>query len=179
MNRRKLLKIVSGVLLIPSVVNCSMENSKFVVPSKSDEQFRGYIKNKGKNLNNVTISEMVELVLSFYISKKAQGVENDPDSDMLLYQWGVFDWGQGENFEFDVTRQFIMSGALGDGEIVQLRCTGLFDPIDELRSIRVDNRWCDSCGNVEDFKKYIQSSEAYILLNNMKPKIINIDVGSV
>ena len=27
--------------------------------------------------------------------------------DMLLYQWGVHDWGQGPSFQLNITRQFI------------------------------------------------------------------------
>jgi hypothetical protein len=39
---------------------------------------------------------------------------------MLLFQFGTYDWGFGENFKFDLTRQFIVADKQDD-DAVDLR----------------------------------------------------------
>ena len=51
-------------------------------------------------------------MLAFYESMRFDDVDLAADGDMLLYQWGTYDWGRGASFEFDITRQLI----LGAGE---------------------------------------------------------------
>ena len=81
---------------------------------------------------------------------------------MLLFQFGVYDWGHGEYFEFDITRQFIVGGEEGDDAISQLNCTVRYEPSLPLRSIGNGNQWCKSRDDLADFKAFILSSPAYL-----------------
>ena len=56
---------------------------------------------KGKNA-----AKLFESVYEVYRDIRIFGF-TDEEQDMLLFQYGVFDWGQGERFELDLTRQFI------------------------------------------------------------------------
>ena len=49
--------------------------------------------------------------------------------DSLLFQWGIFDWGEGEHFEIDVTRQLAPDNR---DEIQHLHTTLLFEISNEL-----------------------------------------------
>ena len=105
---------------------------------------------------------MIEGALAFYSEVPASGL-HDADSDWLLFQWGVFDWGSGEAFEIDLTRQFVTPGELTDDdpEISQLRCTVYYEPTRALRGIPKANRWCRSHAELPDFRAFIVSSDAY------------------
>ena len=66
----------------------------------------------------------------------------EQDGDGLLAQYGVHDWGAGEHFELDMTRQF--SFVDDDGEydhMAQLSCTFLFPATPELAAIDSENEW--------------------------------------
>ena len=94
---------------------------------------------------------------------------------MLLYQWGVFDWGQGETFEFDVTRQFISARAFGDDAISQLRMTVFFlEPTREMRMLGAGNRWCTRPAETADFRAFIVGSPAFRLSNGAARKRVEV-----
>ena len=66
------------------------------------------------------------MMLAFYGSVRFDDVDLAADGDMLLYQWGAYDWGEGESFEFDITRQLIL-GTGEDEDIFQLSLTFIDD----------------------------------------------------
>lgn len=75
----------------------------------------------------------------------AEPVENaDPveeDGDGILAQYGTYDWGDGEHYTVDMTRQFCFSE---DGEyagMAQLQCTFECAPTDALRAVGEGNLW--------------------------------------
>jgi hypothetical protein len=48
---------------------------------------------------------------------------------------GTYNWGKGEHFELNITRQLIRSGGDSDSDIFQLGLTLRFPPSDALRAI--------------------------------------------
>jgi hypothetical protein len=82
-------------------------------------------------------------------------------ADMLLYQWGTYDWGSGERFELDITRQVIPLPDTPDPDILQLHLVFRFLPTPELRLAGSGNRWCESLGAVESFRNFVLGSAAY------------------
>ena len=54
-----------------------------------------------------TPAEGIDSMFSSYRSASADGCDISSDGDMLLFPWGTFDWGDGDYFEIDVTRQFM------------------------------------------------------------------------
>lgn len=62
--------------------------------------------------------------------------------DAILAQYGVYDWGAGEYFELDMTRQFSFSDEDGEYDhMSQLHCTFRFQPTDALRGLGERNLW--------------------------------------
>jgi hypothetical protein len=125
------------------------------------------------------VPQLVESALSFYQNVRATGLTKSALSDMLLFQWGVFDWGRGERFEFDITRQFISAGRSGDEAISQLRCIAYFAPTADLRSIPKANRWCESVANLDSFGAFIRNSDAYGAVSLLKPNLVSLQWGAV
>lgn len=138
-------------------------------PSTSATSFEEFLARRHLAISTLTIPQIVENTLAFYRAVRALGLSPNHDSDMLLFQWGVFNWGKGEFFEFDVTRQFITAGESGDDAISQLRCTAYFVPTSNLRAIPVSNRWCPSVSEADSFSKYIVGSAAYRAVQGIKP----------
>ncbi len=97
------------------------------------------------------------MMFAFYQSVKPVGCDG-PDGDMLLFQWGTYDWGAGRHFELNITRQFIEEDLEGDDAISQLSLTFRFDPTDQLEELGAGNRWCDGPSEFAIIKDYTLSS---------------------
>lgn len=104
---------------------------------------------------------IVSVMLDFYRNERAEDCILEEDGDMLLYQWGTYDWGQGRWFAFNITRQFIPSGGKDD-DIFQLSVTAMYTPSPELDAMKSGNRWCGSLDELDSFEQFVASSEAMI-----------------
>jgi hypothetical protein len=133
------------------------------------------IKAKEPQLSSLFPADGIALMLAFYQDERADGCEIDEDGDMLLYQWGCYDWGQGESFEFNITRQF-MDAAGEDEEIRQLSLTFKFKPSDSLRKLADGNRWCHVPDEIREFRSFIESSAAYKAVAKAKPAAVTLEL---
>lgn len=109
-------------------------------------------------------AQMFPRLLDLYTSARLDGTSIDRDGDMLLFQWGTYDWGQGEAFEIDLTRQAMLvpEGADPcdvDPEIVQLSCRFRFPP-EPLRALPPGNRWCHLPADLARFATFVLNSDA-------------------
>jgi hypothetical protein len=100
-------------------------------------------------------------MVEFYRHVRADDVELQLDADMLLFQWGTYDWGSGAMFEVNVTRQLIRDTG-EDDDIWQLRLTYRFPPSEGLRAIGNGDRWCTRPGDVESFEQFILTHPAVV-----------------
>jgi hypothetical protein len=102
--------------------------------------------------------DVIKAMINFYIIRRVDDCELDQDGDMLLYQWGTYDWGQGRWFEFNITRQYMHTGG-EDEDIFQLSLTLKYSATTELDALLSGNRWCRSPLELDDFLEFISSSE--------------------
>jgi len=131
-------------------------------------------KNLAKELKSLNPSELFETMCKLYGDLRF--IEyNEPETDMLLYQFGVFDWGQGEYFELDLTRQFIDT----NDEVSQLHATLYFEPNIELRKLEEGSVWCESPSGLDIFEREIQNSEAYRLCRALTPLKMKVTYENV
>ena len=114
----------------------------------------------GRSVETLAPADGVGLMLQFYREVRAEGCDAGNDSDMLLYQWGTYDWGEGEAFEFNLTRQLIGLGG-EDEDILQLSLTFSFESTDSFRELGEGNRWCQSPEGIELFREFILQSPAF------------------
>lgn len=128
--------------------------------AKAKGLFVAHLSLTGHPLAQLRPEAGVAAMISFYKNERADDCDIDSDGDMLLFQWGTYDWGEGEHFEFDITRQFI--GASGeDEEIWQLSLTFKFPPDKSLQELADGNRWCHGLDELNAFETFIMSSPAY------------------
>jgi len=138
-------------------------------------RFLQLIKPKAPQLSSLSPADGITLMLSFYENERADGCKMGEDGDMLLYQWGCYDWGQGEAFEFNITRQFVDAAGEDEG-IRQLSLTFRFTPGESLCKLAEGNRWCHSPDEVAQFRSFIESSAAYTAVAKAEPAEVTLEL---
>jgi hypothetical protein len=144
-------------------------------PASAKQHFLQMIEAKSRQLSSLSPEEGMIVMLDFYRDERADGCKIDEDGDMLLYQWGCYDWGQGEFFELNITRQFI-DGACEDEDIRQLSLTCKFRPSESLRQLADGNRWCNSPEEIASFRSFVESSPAFLAVAKTKPAEVTLEL---
>ena len=113
-------------------------------------------------------------MVEFYIERRADDANIDEDGDMLLFQWGTYDWGDGPSFEYDVTRQFTIQGEDDEDEIWQLSLT-LHYPESEVASrAGAGDRWCCSPDEVDGFVLFVEHAPATAFARERLPERVEL-----
>lgn len=144
-----------------------------MTPEASLEAFKVFAASRGTDLRNGALSNVMDTVLQFYTDCRATDLVSE-DGDMLLFQYGCYDFGEGEWFEFDITRQFISALAEDDDALSQLHVTFRFAPDDELRMLKPFNQWCHSIQELKGFREAIFSGPAFALVHSRQPAGIDV-----
>ncbi len=117
----------------------------------------------------------VEKMLDFYRTVRFDECPLEEDADMLLFQWGLFDWGDGEFFEIDITRQLIRNADCDDDDIRQLSLKFSFKVTEEPKQIESGNRWCANLNEMDDFAAFAESNAAFSALKNCRAEKVKLD----
>lgn len=160
-------------------VGCQFGMDHKKAHENSDKDFLRYLEGKGKSLSSVTFSELIDICLSFYREVQYPGLDSSPSSDMLLFEWGVFDWGEGEFFQIGITRQLIAKGTVDDDGYTQLLCDAFYVPTPQLVALKSSNKWCRSRDEINSFQEFVLSSEAYRVASGLKPLKVVIRTDGV
>jgi hypothetical protein len=136
-------------------------------PSESVKAFQDFAAAKGIDLNASTPRQGIETMLEFRATT-ACAVCSD---DMLLYQWGSYDWGAGKHFEINITRQFIEAELEDDDAISQLSLTYKYKPASEFERLGASNCWED---DPPDFRQFILASESFMAVADARPDHIEL-----
>jgi hypothetical protein len=141
-----------------------------------EQTFRRRIDDANRDVATLNVVEGIDFMLSFYEDERTDECEVSDDGDMLLYQWGAYGWGEGEAFEFDITRQLIGPGG-EDENIFQLSLTFRFARTIELRAVENGNRWCSRLTEVESFRDFIHNSAAFKAVVDQVPQAVTLLYG--
>src|SRR5690554_5476422 len=82
-----------------------------VDPRKLRKAFVTFLAGAGVDLATSPDAGLRALI-DFYANVRADGYDPGADEDMLLFQWGTYDWGEGERFEIDLVRQVMVNEAI-------------------------------------------------------------------
>jgi hypothetical protein len=63
------------------------------------------------------------------------------DADGFLFEYGVYDWGDGEYFNWGFCRQFILYDGDEYDHMEQLHCTFYYEPAPALRELGSGELW--------------------------------------
>ena len=118
---------------------------------------------------------LIKAAIELYSIERIDGA-NSIDEDMLLFQWGLFDWGEGEYFELDITRQISPTNT---DEIRQLSCTLYFNPSTTLLDIEEGNRWCSSLEELKSFCEFVLTSRVFKVCSTITPEKSSVELEYV
>ena len=134
-----------------------------MIPKNAKKEFERRIKQSGAPMGSLTPAQGIRLMLDFYHDVRADGCELDNDGDMLLFQWGTYNFGGEPSFQFDITRQLYLGeleGEGGDSAMSQLSFTFHFAPSAQLDAMKAGNHWCRTLDKLIDFEAFITGSDA-------------------
>lgn len=143
-------------------------------PVRSVAAFNEFTAIRGIALSSSTPRDGLEQMFAFYESARADGCAG-PDGDMLLFQWGMYDWGEGPHFELGLTRQFIEEGLEDDDAISQLSLTYRFEATPERGALGEGNHWCHELADLPSFRAFVLASAPYAALADSPPVSVEVD----
>ena len=144
-------------------------------------EFESIIDANTQSLASLTAEDGIALMLAFFRERRADDCPLDSAGDMLLFQWGTYDWGKGEFFEFDITRQFILDGEAEDENIWQLSLTFKYVATDTLFALGAGEEWCPSPRPraVDHFDSIIRCSDSFNVIREIDPAKTELDYECV
>lgn len=127
---------------------------RIIMPEEADKVLKSQI----VKLNNC--DDAIEQFLNFYRKFKTKSELGHKEEDMLLFQYGTYDWndGNGKELNFNLTRQFEIPN---EDEFLQLSLT-LFYPSNQIGEIKSYNTWSTDRDSLVDWEKLIKTSEGYL-----------------
>jgi hypothetical protein len=134
-------------------------------PVESVAAYEEVVESAGGSLPEISTRMGFECMLSFYATVEAEGCVHQ-SGDMLLFEWGTYNWGEGECFELSISRQFMELGEEGEPQISQLRLVFKYPANSSLTALAEGNRWCGSRPEIVEFQNFLQTHPPYLSLAN-------------
>ena len=135
-------------------------------PRSSARALERYLEAQVGDLNAASVEALITEAVGFYVHQRIGGLWKGEEADRLLFQYGCYDWGQGEAFELDITRQFVHDAR---GALSQLHATLYFEPDEALRALGRLDRWCERPADAGDFLSGVIASPALAIAKTRKP----------
>ncbi len=157
---RRICCIILALVLVSTLTACSFdENTRLNNNEVRQMSLLEYLQ------NNISINNTVDEIINVFEEMCKTPIEED----LLLHEYGVYDFTGEDLFYYDLVRQY----PDGEGEYYQLRVSLMFSPDEENRLLN-DTLWSDYTN--ENFFDYIRKSSAYGYAKNHKIKSIDIRV---
>jgi hypothetical protein len=149
-------------------------------PKEAKEEFERFVAEAGAVVSEFKPIDAVRLMLDFYQQERAEGCDLQADGDMLLFQWGVHEWGkQGRWFEFNLTRQLMDDEEQEEENTAQLSLTCYFPPTPALNSIKPGSKWCGMPDELAGFEYFVVKSPAFLAVGKLDPENVALTFGPV
>jgi hypothetical protein len=125
--------------------------------------FEAELASRGLTATTFDAESLVALMFDFYTSSRITDADLDGDGDMLLFEWGTYDWGSGHgpSFQYCITRQVITSADdIDDQEMLRL-CTRVhYAPCAETEELGSGSRWCPRPEAADDVRAWLLAVDA-------------------
>lgn len=136
-------------------------------PRGSAKALARFLADAGRPFEAASVREALARCLDFYGAQDVSGLSQEADADMLLFQYGCYDWGDGEFFQIGLTRQFIERGQ--DGDLGQLVANFRYEPNRELRALGDGHAWCHSRDELPAFREQVLGHAALAAAERYEP----------
>ncbi len=136
-------------------------------------RFEELVGRAGRDSAALAPADGIALMRAFYDEVRFEGLVNESCADMLLYQYGTYDWGDGEEFLYDITRQLVVPD--GDGqELWQLSLRYTFAPSEALRALGDTERWCNGHAEAASFGAFLEHCPARAAVESVAPLRVSL-----
>ena len=123
--------------------------------------FAGFIEGKGLRPESLSLSSFPQLFFDYYSDVRFGELAGEEDSDLLLFQYGIYNWGEGRFFELDFTRQYYQSFPEDESHsIYQQRFTFYFSP-EHFVEVPAFNVWSNETDDLDRFQETITASAGF------------------
>ncbi len=133
-------------------------------------EFERFLEARGASIGNLSVRDGIDAMIHFYRTVRADDCSLESHGEMLLFQWGTYDWGQGPRFGLGIARQFIRAGG-EDEDIWQLSLTFLFAP----NPLERGHRWCASPAELNEFVTFVGMHAALAVVTGAAPLGVELD----
>lgn len=138
-----------------------------------ENSFLEFLQGKGLDIQGLSLKIFPNLFIEYVEKVKFSGFNEENNSDMLLFQYGNYDWGNGKYFEVNFTRQLYEIFADGSHQILQLGITFYYDS-ETFSNVKSFNKWSWETESLEFFLQTIFDSDGFQnahLQNSIKKEI--------
>jgi hypothetical protein len=143
-----------------------------MTPFTSKQELLASLRQKGLSVERLDLDQGFNSMIDFYREIRGEKCSLSEERDMLLYEWGTFDWGKVPSFQISLTRQFILPGSDADdpdGDVMsQLKLSFHCEPNSELRALTLGNRWCRSPDEIAEFQSFVETSPAFLKASSIR-----------
>lgn len=124
------------------------------------ESFQNYLKEKGFEEKSLSLSILPNLFIDYYQDVKFDAFNEEDDGDMLLFQYGTYNFQEERYFQINFTRQFYEVYEDDSHQICQLGVTFFYCP-KNFYDIISFNKWSANFSNLTDFHNVIIDSDGF------------------
>jgi hypothetical protein len=145
-----------------------------VDPLELEAAFRQFAGEAGVDLDNDPHPRVFATMLRFYAEVRAEGCDPGDDEDMLLLDWGSYDWGAGRAYEIDLTRQLVLPGRGAEEDLRELHVVYRFPNTGPLASVPQGNDWWGSPDQIDEFEEALTGNVALVAAAGAEPESVEI-----
>ena len=142
-----------------------------MLPGEVERRFRQRLAAFREDWWRLGPERLLDELLGAYREERVEGCDPEAEEDLLLFQCGRFDWGDGEEFELDLVRQLTFRDARGEYDhLGQLHVT-LFYPVEIAGDAELEfSLWSSECASLEQFAERVRSTAGFALACRHAPR---------
>lgn len=145
-----------------------------VDPLELETAFRRFAADFGVDPARDPHPRVFATMLRFYAEVRVDGCDPGDDEDMLLLDWGSYDWGDGRAYEIDLTRQLVLPGGGAEEDLRELHVVYRFPNTGTLATIPQGNDWWGSPDRIGEFEEALTGNEALAAAADAEPQSVEI-----
>lgn len=123
---------------------------------------------KNKLKSDYSINNIIKVFAGNY-AKVNKNFNRTEEADMLLFQYGVYDWGDGKNLEVDFVRQLLKKD-----NVIQIHITVKIPYTNNFANIESFDEWYNSSSSdisLDSWCNKIQKMKIFEIIDSMKYEI--------
>ena len=141
------------------------------------EHFEKYLSERRLSVEQLDAENALVAMVGFYLDVRADKVATDEGGDLLLFDWGTYEWEDGPRFQYCITRQFMLPGEVA--ECWHLAVTLYYGSDGRTLALDAGERACASFADLDAFLTFVDGAPATRYARRHDPSAIRLDLEPV